>query len=357
MAILNGTLSRYAECCNWMNETVDRNVTARFAIHHQTYHPARVQFGLSANLTCTAIARVAGARKTAHAKKRTVKAFKPTSVTFDERIFTYREASQSVTLTLLGSRQTLTVQLGKYQEEMLAGQKPTSATLVKRRNGAFWIQMQVKVDAPEPQPPTGFLGVDLGIRRIAVTSDGQKFDGKDVQNRRTQFAQTRTSVQRRKAQKRTRSTARLLKRLAGRERRFQAWVNHNLSKQLVAVAKATGRTLRMEDLKGIRERTKVRKAQRRTQHSWAFYQLRSFVTYKAAVAGVGVEFVNPASTSKACFVCQQIGHRDALVFKCENPDCSNRGVEIDADYNGALNIAAGGVVNRPEVQAKSAVPF
>jgi len=46
---------------------------------------------------------------------------------------------------------------------------------------------------------------------------------------------------------------------------------------LVAKAKGTGRGMALEDLKGIRERISVCKAQRRVPHSWGFRQLRSFV--------------------------------------------------------------------------------
>jgi hypothetical protein len=49
----------------------------------------------------------------------------------------------------------------------------------------------------------------------------------------------------------------------------------------------------MEDLTGIRERVTVGKSQRRSHHSWAFHQLREFVTYKALLAGVKLVLVVP----------------------------------------------------------------
>ncbi|MER3403492.1 MAG: hypothetical protein C4337_09470 [Armatimonadota bacterium] len=44
-------------------------------------------------------------------------------------------------------------------------------------------------------------------------------------------------------------------------------VNHVISKWLVAKAQDSGRGMALEDLKGIRERISVRKAQRRVPHS------------------------------------------------------------------------------------------
>lgn len=54
--------------------------------------------------------------------------------------------------------------------------------------------------------------------------------------------------------------------------------------------------------------------------------------------------IEPAYTSKTCSVCHHIGERNNKVFKCQN--CGNN---MDADFNGSLNIATlGGAVNHPE---------
>jgi putative transposase len=42
----------------------------------------------------------------------------------------------------------------------------------------------------------------------------------------------------------------------------------------------------LEDLSGITKRTTVRKTQRAKRHSWSFYQLRQFITYKAKIVWV-----------------------------------------------------------------------
>ncbi|MBC6937632.1 MAG: hypothetical protein DWB42_17610 [Chloroflexi bacterium] len=38
----------------------------------------------------------------------------------------------------------------------------------------------------------------------------------------------------------------------------------------------------------------------------AFHQLRIFVSYKARLHGVKVEYVDPCNTSQRCFVCGHI---------------------------------------------------
>jgi IS605 OrfB family transposase len=145
-----------------------------------------------------------------------------------------------------------------------------------------------------------------------------------------------------------------MRRLQGREQRFQKWVNHNISKQLVREAKELNAALAFEDLAKIRESLNQQprnKTERRRTNNWAFYQLRIFVQYKAIIAGVMVVFVPPAYTSKTCSRCGHVhpetdrkkSYRQGKKFKC-----GHCGFEHDADLNAALNIAAlGASVSSP----------
>jgi putative transposase len=81
--------------------------------------------------------------------------------------------------------------------------------------------------------------------------------------------------------------------------------------------------------------------------SWAFFQLRTFVAYKARAAGVRVVYVDPRNTSRTCSACGYCDKRnrpDQAHFRCLQ--CS---YTATADYNAALNIAARAAVNRPIV--------
>jgi IS605 OrfB family transposase len=69
----------------------------------------------------------------------------------------------------------------------------------------------------------------------------------------------------------------------------------------------------LEDLTGIRNRTTVSKAQRRDHEFWSFGQLREFITYKAAIAGVPLVFVDPAYTSQECPICRSVSSPTVLL--------------------------------------------
>ena len=133
-----------------------------------------------------------------------------------------------------------------------------------------------------------FLGVDLGVVNIATDSDGNAYSGSHVRSMRHRHRKLRTKLQK----KGTKAARRKLKRLSGKERRFATNTNHVISKQIVALAKGTGRGIALEDLSGIRERITARTGKQRYDlHSWAFFQLGQFILYKAIGKGVPEEFV------------------------------------------------------------------
>jgi IS605 OrfB family transposase len=206
--------------------------------------------------------------------------------------------------------------------------------------GKFYLFQTVEVIEDDIHDVEGFIGVDFGVTDIATISDGTSFSSDTLNNVRDKYFKVRRSVQ----SKGTRGSNKLLKRLKGREQRFATITNHTISKQIVSKAKELNVGIAIEDLTHIRERTTVRKAQRRQHHSWAFAQLRSFLTYKAKLAGIPLEAVPPSYTSQTCNVCHVIGKRQGKVFTCKC--CGN---VMDADVNAARNIAQLGLtVNQPE---------
>ena len=333
------TLVGFADACNQILAVAKRdNCWNTTKLHHKVYKPTRQTTGLKANHVCQAIRRVINQKKAT----KQIHKFRPTSISLDARTFRYIENKKQVGVTLKEKRVNFDLKIGGYQIALLRGQTPTSATLSKTRQGDYYINIVVEVPTQPRNKTPKVLGVDVGLRDIASTSTGKSWDGKQLRETRAKFARVRASIQ----SKRTKSSKRLLRRLSGRERRFQKWVNHNISKQLVTEAKEFG-VIAFEDLTGIRQRAKVRKSQKREHNSWAFYQLRLLSEYKANVAGIDLILVDPRYTSKTCNCCKVIGLRNGKNFSCVNKLCGWVG---DADHNGALNIAsiAGVVVNQPE---------
>jgi len=344
---IDATIQAFADACNWVAAWGrEQHVSRQYDLHKGCYRAIRERFGLSANLAVRVIARVSPRLSKSKTRNST---FQPTSIDYDARIFRFHEKDWSVGLTLLNGRVRIALKVGDFQLQALAGQNPTSATLVKKKKGYF-LHIQVKEPLPDPLKTTGTLGVDLGIKNIATLSDGTTMGGETLNAYRLKRHKVRRSLQSKadKGAKSTRKNARrVLKRLSGKERRYQSWINHQASKHIVEQAKEQQQAIALEDLTGIRERTnrRLRKSQRGLHNTWSFYQLRQFIEYKAARAGIEVIPVNPAWTSQMCSQCLHIGTRSGVRFRC-----SNCGIELHADVNGAVNIATVGAafVTRPE---------
>jgi IS605 OrfB family transposase len=222
---------------------------------------------------------------------------------FDDRCLSWQVPARTVSVWTVRGRLAgipFTCSAGQYAR--LAAHRHGETDLV-HRGGKWYLYATCDVPEPATSEPAGFVGVDLGIANIAVTSDGVMHAGKHLNRVRH-----RNQALRRKLQaKGTRSAKRLLKNRRRKEARFAAGTNHCIAKSIVAEAQRTCRGIALEDLTGIRDRVRLRKPQRVTLHSWSFAQLGQFTAYKARLAGVPVVYVDPAYTSQRCSAC---GHAD-----------------------------------------------
>ena len=337
------TMGRFNAACHAMAETALREHTAnKIRRQKRVYADIRASFGLSAQMTVRAIRKAAEAYKR---DKATQPTFRPQgAIVYDPRILAWKGLDRVSILTLDGRQMIPVVMDGYHRPRMdrIRGQ----ADLIYRE-GQFYLAVVVDVPEPPPLPPDEWLGVDLGIVHIAADSDGQTYSGGPVNGLRQRHAKLRQRLQ----TKRTKSAKRLLKQRRRKEQRFAANENHRIAKQLVTTAQDTRRGMALEDVTGIRDRITVRRAQRRRQHSWAFSQLRQFIGYKAALAGVPVALVDPRNTSRTCPRC-------GLIDKRNRPNqasfrCIGCGFAGPADTIAAGNIARRAAVNQPHAGSVS----
>ncbi|MEO3892736.1 transposase, partial [Nonomuraea sp. B5E05] len=75
-------------------------------------------------------------------------------------------------------------------------------------------------------------------------------------------------------------------------------------------------------------------------HAWSFHRLGSFISYKAARAGVAVIHVDPSYTSQQCSACGHVDRRNRP--DQETFSCTSCGFAEHADVNAARNIASRG---------------
>ena len=330
----------YCASVAWEQKIANKN-----KLHHIVYGPTRATFGLGAQLACCARDKAAEAVRAVRANGGECPTFSASgSIRYDAR--TYRLLSlDRVSLNTLTGRVIGQLVLGEFQRRTLydTSWKIGGAELLRRQDMWYLHITQTKAN-PAPDEPTGVLGCDLGLVNLATDSDGEQYSGAQVR----QIREKRFGHRQRLQKANTRRARWRLRKLAGKEARFQKQVNHEISKRLVQKAKHDRKALALEDLKGIRERTAVRRSERRQRASWAFHQLRLFVNYKAQREGVPIYLADPRNTSRTCSAC---GHCEKSNRKTQNQFlCEKCGYQANADVNAAVSISRA-VVNQPIVSA------
>lgn len=336
--VLVKTMSKFNEACNYIADIAfEQKCANKISLQKIVYYDVRERFGLSAQMTIRAIAKVVEAYKRNKSIKSSFRL--DGAVVYDQRILSWR-GLEAVSILTIEGREIIPIRIGEYQTARMDRVRGQVDLII--RNGIFYLAVIVEVPEQTPYDPIGTLGVDLGIVNLATDSDGQVFSGKQVDNTRERYATHRNGLQ----STGTKSAKRHLKKLSGKEQRFHKDVNHCISKEIVATAKDTHRMIVLENLKGIRNGIMVSRAQRSRHHSWGFYQLREFIEYKSTVAGVPVEFVDPRNTSRTCPACGCIDKKNRPnrdTFKCIQ--CGLLG---PADHIAAINIAdRAAFVNQP----------
>jgi len=329
-AALLRTVERFNEAANWVaGELFARGITNKRLAQKLVYRELRDRFTLTAQMAILVIHRVCEAYKrdkTIRPKFRTHAA-----ITYDPRVMRFIGLDK-VNLWTLDGRLVVSLIVVMYQRELFARAKG-QADLVLREDGKWFLIVTVDVPEEAPIPVTDFLGVDLGIANIATDSDGTTHSGTAVDDVRRKHNLQRKRLQRRG----TKGAKKKLRRVSKKEARFRKHQNPCISREIVETAKRTGRGIAVEDLTGIRGRVTARGGEARNRLSgWSFYQLYSFLAYKAQTAGVPVVQVDPAYTSQTCPECghcERSNRKSQSEFRCKR--CHH---EQHADVVGARNV-------------------
>lgn len=360
---LLSTLVTMNRACDALSDVAWASKSFRqFDLHRAHYRDLKTVFGLGAQPAIHVIGKVADAYKLDTKTKRQFS--KHGAVGFDDRCLSWQVPE-------VGNAGTVSIWTvdGRTKNIPFVGRAEDVARIRNHRQGEsdlmfdgedFFLAATIDVpDVPVNLPPSGtqagdWIGVDMGIVNIAVTSDGDKNSGSKLNRYRLRQQRLRAELQR----KGTKAAKRRLKSRRRKEARHASHINHTIAKRIVAEAERTGRGIAVEDLTGIRDRARLRKPQRTQLHTWAFHQLGQHLTYKAARAGVALVPVDPAYTSQECAECGHIDKKNRpnqATFTCT--DCGV--IAESADHNAARVIAkrapeAWDAVNRPQLQAAHA---
>ncbi|MFC6206581.1 RNA-guided endonuclease TnpB family protein [Levilactobacillus tongjiangensis] len=269
--------------------------------------------------------------------------------------YSFVDKMQQLSITTLGKRTKLSFTDKGFEKYFTEDWKLGTAKLVHNR-GKWFLHIGITKETSDfnPKDNPQIVGVDRGLRFLATAFDSEGktlfFDGKKILRKRKKFLETRRQLQR----KGTKSSKKKLKRLAQRENRWMTDVNHRLAKTLVA-AYGSHTLFVLEDLTNVTFNTDdLPKSLRSSHRSWSFFQLETFLTYKALSIQSTVVKVNPAFTSQRCPRCGLVEktnrHHETHEYWCKQ--CQYR---CNDDRLGAMNIAMLGQewlngVKRPKIK-------
>ncbi|MEV6840512.1 transposase [Streptomyces sp. NPDC051133] len=351
---LSATLRTVNALADWVSEVAfAHGVPREYELRKHTYARLKAE-GLGAQAAQHVIKKVRDAYTTLQANVRAGNLGKPGSngrrnagakpVTFrpesaqpyDDRCLSWQYDTQTVSIwTTAGRLKNVRFACSADALKTLRKYRRGESDLIER-DGVLYLIATCEVPEAEQYEPDGFIGVDLGIVSIATTSTGYQAAGRCLNRYRKRQLALRAKLQK----KRTKSAKRRLKERSRREARHVKNTSHIIAKTIVTEAERTSAGIALEELKGIRQRVRLRKPQRVALHSWAFAQLADFVVYKARRAGVPLVFVDPAYTSQTCAECGHVDKRNRVgqgLFICRA--C---GVVAHADRNASHNIARRG---------------
>lgn len=216
------------------------------------------------------------------------------------------------------------------QKSIFANSKLGTMRIVYKGNKIV-AQIVYEIAEPVYNSEGNVMGVDLGIKCPAVSyvSDGNvKFYGN---GRKNKYIRRHYAYLRKKLQKTKHIDA--VKRINDKEQRIMRDIDHKLSHDIVETAVARDvKTIKLERLANIRSTARTSRKNNHSLHNWSFYRLAQFIEYKAKLAGITVEYVNPAYTSQTCPVCGHVHHANDRNYVCK---C---GFHIHRDILGAMNI-------------------
>jgi len=337
VSLLTDTAKAYDLCSGLL---ADNNTPLTIkSVHNTCYNVVREQFP---NLPAQSVIRVQKEAMSALRSRKGNKhnGDKPTkhnlSLTLDKRMYS-RLTPENIAICggIKGKRTTVPFVTYDKEKQMFSMYKPCDPLLFLRSN-TLWLSVPFNV------PDTvvcndNSIGVDLGMKRLFVTSEGNAFVDKEYLRNRRKLRYLKRCLQ----SKGTKSAKRHLKKVSRRERNMSRDMQNRAVLALIESTDAG--VIVMEDLSKIKKNTsKSNDGFKRKRHNNAiaqvpFAEFKTRLTNKAHLFGKEVKTVSPVYTSQTdCRNDKRNGKRNGCRYYCKD------GLVLDADWNAAVNIAKKG---------------
>ena len=246
----------------------------------------------------------------------------------DKRTYSYKNKNEVLVFSIISLEKRVKCSPYIYPKlQELISKYRFCDPLLFEKNGEVWICLTFDIPEILSQKKLA-LGIDLGCRVNAATSEGNLYIDKKFNGEKRKLRFNKRKLQ--SKSKTSKSAKRKLKKLKRKERNINQNFSHHLANKIISDTKAD--TIVLENLKSIK--VKKHKYQNKNRISQVpMFELRRILTYKALLHNKQVITVSPAYTS-------QIDHRTG---KLDGKRIGGRYIGKDnqvlhADVNAACNI-------------------
>ena len=212
-----------------------------------------------------------------------------------------------------------------FERERLDGVKWQAGCFAQDAVGDWWLCLPVKLEAEQNIAPQEAVGIDPGLKYIAVASDGERLQA----GRWTQkYAQKLASAQ-------GRGHKRQAKRIHRKAARCRVDALHKVSRTMVD----RYQRIIVGDVSSLKL-VKTRMAASVLDSGWGM--LKRFLEYKSQQAARSFEVISERNTRVTCSACGALsGPRGVNGLIVRSWICSGCGESHDRDVNAARNILIG----------------
>lgn len=222
----------------------------------------------------------------------------------------------------------------KFKQHREIEGKMSSCTITKDRCGDWWVSI---LTSHEPTPlkdidPTLSVGIDVGLKEFAVTSDGEI-----IKNPRFLKKAERRLIQRQRAlsrsQKGSNNKERDRIRLAKTHRKVARQRKDFINKFVSSITKMND-VVCVEDLNiaGMKKNHRLAKSIGDVSWGQMYNRLEQKLTEERKML---IKIDQFAPSSKTCSCC---GSKQDMPLNVRTYKCNNCGLVLDRDFNAALNI-------------------
>ena len=247
----------------------------------------------------------------------------------------------------------LRLTLGEYQRRFVEawrrGELRVGEIVVNEKY--VLVPFRKTVDLTNPREWIALNVNETNVTGVSSNPHVYRWDLSELRRIYWTYHEIRRKIQRIKGRRKRRLLEKYSRRLRNRTRDLL----HKISRKIVDTAIELAAGIIMENLRGIKRRKRSRLLNRRLHNFWPARRLQFYVDYKARLAGLPVQYLNPRGTSSLCPSC---GGR--LV---EAPNgrrllrCPRCGLEGDRDVIACLNLLKmWGAPARPERLAMKTRP-